>query len=93
MAITQNFVSAANLSHVLAFLKTGNPDLISGLASEEDRATLHDRFSRALRKRRPEALLAAEAEAARRRDKAKVRVLRPDTLVLGAPAGLSLAQP
>ncbi len=32
IAITQNYVSEANLGHVLAFLRSGNAELVSGCA-------------------------------------------------------------
>jgi hypothetical protein len=54
IAVTQNYVSSVGLSAVLAFLRTGRADLVSG-CSEEDRARLHDRFVSALREHRPEA--------------------------------------
>ncbi len=53
IAVTQNYVSSAGLSAVLAFLKTGNADLVSGCA-EGDRADMHDRFVEALREQRPQ---------------------------------------
>ena len=51
--MTQNYVSSAGLPSVLAFLKTGRADLVSGCA-QVDRADLHDRFVRALREQRPQ---------------------------------------
>lgn len=53
IAVTQNYVSSAGLSAVLAFLKTGRADLVSGCA-EDERADLHDRFVAALRQQRPQ---------------------------------------
>lgn len=51
IAITQNFVSAANLPNVLQHLQ--NPALVSGCSLAE-RATLHDRFVAALQQHKPE---------------------------------------
>jgi ribosomal protein L16 Arg81 hydroxylase len=56
IALTQNFVSAANLRPVLRFLGTRRSDLVSG-CKEEDRATLYERFVDALRATRPEVRL------------------------------------
>ena len=53
IAVTHNFVSSAGLPAVLAFLKTGRADLVSGCA-EDERADLHDRFISALREERPQ---------------------------------------
>jgi JmjC domain, hydroxylase len=55
IAVTHNFVSAANLPRVLRCLQTRSPDLISGLPVEQ-RAGLHDRFVAALERARPELL-------------------------------------
>ena len=63
IAVTQNFVSSVNLHKVLHHLSSGNADLISG-CSDEDRATLHARFTDALRAARPELLAQVEARAA-----------------------------
>ena len=54
--MTQNYVSDANLSHVLKVLAGGSTDLVSGCATEE-RGSLHDRFVSALEEQLPEALL------------------------------------
>ena len=56
IAVTQNYVSDANLSHVLKVLAGGSADLVSGCATEE-RSSLHDRFVSALEEQLPEALL------------------------------------
>ena len=53
IAVTQNFVSSVGLRQCLAFLKTGNPDLVSGCLQHE-RTDLHQRFLAALQKHRPE---------------------------------------
>jgi hypothetical protein len=67
VAVTHNFVSEANLAHVLAFLRSRSPALVSGCA-EEEREGLHDAFVAALQRQRPELLeRVAAAEAARRR--------------------------
>lgn len=52
LAITQNFVSATNLPHVLRHLE--NPDLISGCSTAE-RKTLRERFVRSLQESNPQA--------------------------------------
>lgn len=52
VAITQNYVSCANLGAVLGFLGSANADvLVSGVKTEEERLTLHDRFLTALKVR------------------------------------------
>ena len=67
MAVTQNFVSPANLTHVLAHLRSRSPALVSG-CSKASRAGLYDRFVASLRQHRPELLAGVEAaEAAARR--------------------------
>lgn len=53
IAVTQNFVSSAGLRQCMAFLKTGNPDLVSGCLQEK-RGDLHERFLAALQEQRPE---------------------------------------
>jgi len=60
IAITQNFVSEANLDRVLGVLATRSADLVSGLP-EGERAGLHDRFVAALAEKRPGVLERAEA--------------------------------
>lgn len=65
LAVTQNFVSACNLSHVLRHLE--NPDLVSG-CSPAERKTLRARFEKAMQKAYPELLgefIAAEDERTR----------------------------
>jgi len=57
VAITQNFVSACNLPHVLAVLRSPNSQLVSGC---EETSTLHARFLEAMRSQHPE--LAAECD-------------------------------
>ncbi|PSC67356.1 F-box protein [Micractinium conductrix] len=67
VAVTQNFVSPANLTHVLAHLRSRSPALVSG-CSKASRAGLYDRFVASLRQHRPELLAGVEAaEAAARR--------------------------
>lgn len=56
IAVTQNYVSDANLSHVLKVLAGGSAELVSGCATEE-RGNLHHRFVSALKEKNPEALL------------------------------------
>ena len=51
--MTQNFVSSVGLRQCLAFLQTGNPDLVSGCLQHE-RTDLHQRFLSALQEQRPE---------------------------------------
>lgn len=53
IAVTQNYVSAVNLPHVLSFLATESEELISGCCAE-DRRTLHRRFLKALQASCPE---------------------------------------
>lgn len=69
IAVTHNFVSAANLPRVLRCLRTRDPDLISGCPREE-RSALYGRFCAALEAHRPELLAAwrreEEDEAAER---------------------------
>ena len=51
--MTQNFVSIVGLRQCLAFLATGNPDLVSGCLQEQ-RSGLHQRFLAALQAKCPE---------------------------------------
>lgn len=81
IAITQNYVSAANLRQVLNFLSSRNPDLISGLEGVQARQQLHDDFLLALQAQRPEAL--TECSAIGRALDEKLRV-RTDLLSNGA---------
>ena len=53
IAVTQNYASAANLKHVLAFLKGGRTEMVSGCPFEQ-RGQLHDAFVTALKRERPE---------------------------------------
>lgn len=66
IAVTQNYVSEANLPHVLKFLAGGSAELVSGCSMSE-RANLHDHFVSALEERRPDALkkIRQDEEAAR----------------------------
>ena len=50
VALTQNYVSSANLKHVLKYIKKA--ELVSGCAPEK-RDTLHGRFLSALKEKRP----------------------------------------
>lgn len=53
IAVTQNYVSSANLQQVLNFLKAGSTELVSGCPFEQ-RGRLHDAFVCALQKQRPQ---------------------------------------
>ena len=53
IAVTQNFVSSAGLRQCLAFLKTGNPELVSGCLPGK-RTNLHKEFLAALQMNLPE---------------------------------------
>ncbi len=59
VALTQNYVSSANLKHVLKYIK--NPELVSGCPLEE-RQTLHSRFHQALMEKRAEVLEVLEGK-------------------------------
>ena len=75
MAVTQNYVCAANLDNVLNFLGSPYADaLVSGVNSEEERITLHDRFLDALKKQKPEVVEALEAEREEKKKKLEVRI-------------------
>lgn len=64
--MTQNYVSEANLPHVLKFLAGGSAELVSGCSASE-RGSLHDHFVSALEEKRPDALrkIRSDEEAAR----------------------------
>lgn len=53
IAVTQNYVSSANLQQVLDFLKGGRAELVSGCPFEQ-RGRLHDAFVGALQQHRPQ---------------------------------------
>ena len=53
IAVTQNYVSSANLQHVLDFLKEGRTEMVSGCPFEQ-RGRLHDAFVKALEQKHPE---------------------------------------
>lgn len=77
VAVTQNYVCAANLDRVLTFL--GSPyanALVSGVSSEEERVTLHDRFLAALRKERPDVVQRLEIEREEKKKKYEVREIK-----------------
>lgn len=59
--MTQNFVSSVGLRQCLAFLATGNPDLVSGCLQEQ-RSGLHQRFLAALQAKCPEVRAKASCE-------------------------------
>ncbi len=74
VAVTQNFVSASNLPHVLAFLKPGkgrSDRLVSGCESHADRARLHERFVQALERERPEVLVQVRTQEDAKRRKVR----------------------
>jgi hypothetical protein len=75
VAVTQNYVSPANLPHVLRHLRSRSPALVSGCAAEA-RSGLYDTFAAALRRQRPELLQAVEAAEAAAQRKAEVRAGR-----------------
>lgn len=58
------------LPHVLAYLKPGNVNLVSG-CSHDSRSNLHDRFLTALKAQRPEVVAELEAQKESRRQKAE----------------------
>lgn len=60
LAITQNYVSRSNLSHVLSFLEE-EPHLVSGLP-DADRPLLYSRFVEVLREACPDVLDQAQEE-------------------------------
>ncbi|KAI3433776.1 hypothetical protein D9Q98_003581 [Chlorella vulgaris] len=70
VAVTQNYVSPANLPHVLRHLRSRSPALVSGCAAEA-RSGLYDTFTAALRRQRPELLQAVEAAEAAAQRKAE----------------------
>ena len=53
IAVTQNFVSSIGLRQCMAFLKTGNPELVSGCLPGK-RTNLHKQFLAALQMSMPE---------------------------------------
>ena len=53
IAVTQDFVKSVGGRQCMAFLKTGNPDLVSGCLQEK-RTDLHQRFLTALQEKCPE---------------------------------------
>lgn len=65
-------MSTANLRHVLAFLSSRNPALVSGLEGDERRASLHDDFLAALKEVRPQALADSAALEAEQLSRAQV---------------------
>lgn len=75
VAVTQNYVSAANLDYVLTFLGSPHADaLVSGVKTEEERVTLHDRFLTALRERKPHVVEKLEFEREAKKKKLEVRI-------------------
>lgn len=54
-AITQNYVSTANLTHVMKFLSSPHANkLVSGVETDEEKLSLHDRFLAALERSQPD---------------------------------------
>lgn len=77
IAVTQNYVCAANLDHVLTFLGSPHADvLVSGVHSEEERVTLHDRFLAALWKERSEVVMRLKIEREEKKKKYEVRQVK-----------------
>ncbi|KAF5834671.1 hypothetical protein DUNSADRAFT_8553 [Dunaliella salina] len=78
IAVTQNYVSSANVVDVLRFIRPGRRDLISGCAPDE-RDRLHGRFLLALKEHRPDVVHMVEekeqAKQARRAQEAKLSSL------------------
>lgn len=69
IAVTQNYVSAANLKHVLAFLSSPHAEvLVSGVRTQEDRVSLYERFVKGLEKRYPQLLQDALASLRKEED-------------------------
>lgn len=88
VAITQNYVSRANLPAVLKFLASKREDLVSG-CSVDERSSLHDRFVDGLKAQRP----AVYAEVAARQAAAAQRVEESKKLAaLFKPAAAAAAQ-
>ena len=85
VAITQNFVSPANLPHVLRFLDTQNEELVSGLRDAEARRSLGRRFRAVLGEKRPE-LLRAVAEQERAREE-RTKAHKKLSSLFGSDAG------
>lgn len=82
VAVTQNYVSASNLDQVLNFINSPYADaLVSGVCSEEDRLTLHDRFVEALREQRPKVTEQLEKEREEKRKKAEVSSLKKEIYI------------
>lgn len=73
IAVTQNYASSSNVEHVLAFLASKNADvLVSGVETEEERLSLHDRFVVALKEKKPNVWEALERKREEKRLKAEV---------------------
>jgi len=65
ICITQNYASRSGVPRVLAFLRD-KPHCISGICSEEEKATVYDRFRQAVVEQFPEILKEAEEEREQR---------------------------
>mmetsp|Transcript_1643 Transcript_1643/g.10113 ORF Transcript_1643/g.10113 Transcript_1643/m.10113 type:complete len:299 (-) Transcript_1643:986-1882(-) len=68
IAITQNYVNASNLKHVLHFLRSKNPGLISGV-EESRRPMLATLFEEKLRESEPHLMRQLDQDEAKRREK------------------------
>jgi len=81
IAVTQNYVSEANVVDVLNFLKTRR-DQVSGFCDDKKARSLYETFSKRLRKARPEIWAEYERVHAKRigfwRDLAPSTVTAPD---------------
>ena len=74
-AITQNYVSRANLRHVLNFLKSPHANvLVSGVETDDDKITLHDRFYSALQSQYPDLVASINAESRKRCQQSSIEV-------------------
>lgn len=68
IAITQNYVNASNLKHVLRFLRSKNPELISGV-EDSQRPLLATKFEEKLREAQPRLMEQLDQEDAKRQEK------------------------
>lgn len=76
-AVTQNYVSSANVADVMRFIQPGRSDLISGCSMEE-REHLHGRFLGALKQQRPDIVQTLEQQEEAR------RIRREQVILCGA---------
>lgn len=68
IAITQNYVNASNLKHVLHFLRSKNPERISGV-EESRRPLLATMFEEKLRESQPHLMQLLDQDEVKRREK------------------------